>query len=197
MFMRRLRRDTLRYLNRGGKIPRTLARLIMPSRWHDVRSGSVAMKMVLQLNAAAISFLLSISPVTAASVVAADRHWSSNHLAQLPAELQTRVLSLQNACGAQISAQQYFSTSIEIGQESFRALHFQDLSCQNRQFICTATGCLHEIYRQSGGLFRKVFGLFAQDIRMENDSGRLMIRATRGGEIRSFRWTGRSFVRAY
>jgi hypothetical protein len=32
---------------------------------------------------------------------------------------------------------------------------------------------------------------------MENNSGHLMIRATLGGEVRSFRWSGRSFVRAY
>lgn len=154
------------------------------------------MKMVLSLGAAAIGFVFSISPGLAASV-ASDRHWSSNHLGQLPAELQSRVLLLQRACGAEISAQHYFSTSIEIGKESFRALHFQNLSCQNRQSICAESSCLHEIYRLENGIFRRIFGLFAQDVQMENDSGRLLIRATVSGESRSFRWTGRSFVRAH
>ncbi|MBR0965613.1 hypothetical protein JQ554_16130 [Bradyrhizobium diazoefficiens] len=153
------------------------------------------MKTVWHLGAAAISLAFGISPVVAASV-ANDRHWSTNHLAQLPAELQSRVLLLQRACGSEISAQHYFSTSIEIGGESFRALHFQNLSCQNRQIICHASGCLHEIYRRGNGTFGKIFGLFAEDVRMENDSGILLIRATLGGETKTFRWTGRTFVRA-
>ncbi len=153
-------------------------------------------EMILRLTAAAICLLLSVSPVPAASVTS-DRHWSTNHLAQLPAELRSRVLLLQKACGSEISAQHYFSTSIEFGQESFRALHFQDLSCQNRQIICAANGCLHEIYRRSAGIFRRVFSLFAQDIQMETNSGSLLIRAALGGETRIFRWRGRSFVRAY
>jgi hypothetical protein len=51
------------------------------------------MKTVWHLGAAAISLAFGISPVVAASV-ASDRHWSTNHLAQLPAELQSRVLLL-------------------------------------------------------------------------------------------------------
>ena len=76
------------------------------------------MKIVFNLGVAAIALLFGISPVVAASV-ASDRHWSTNHLAQLPAELQSRVLLLQRACGSEISAQHYFSTSIEIGGGKF------------------------------------------------------------------------------
>lgn len=161
-----------------------------------VTSGAISMKMVFNLGAAAIGLLFGVLPVIAASVVS-DRHWSTNHLAQLPAELQRRVLVLQRTCGSEISAQHYFSTSIEIGKKGFRALHFQDLSCRNRQSICTKGGCLHEIYRRRNGTFGKIFGLFAQDVRMESYSGTLLIRATLGSETQSFRWTGRTFVRAH
>lgn len=155
---------------------------------------SISMKIAINLGTAAIAVLFGITPVMAASV-ASDRHWSTNHLAQLPAELQRRVLVLQRACGSEISARHYFSTSIEIGKESFRALHFQDLSCQNRRSICAQSGCLHEIYRRANGTFEKVFDLFAQDVRMENDSGMLLIKAAFAGETQTFRWTGRTMVR--
>lgn len=54
------------------------------------------MKIAINLGTAAIAVLFGITPVMAASV-ASDRHWSTNHLAQLPAELQRRVLVLQRA----------------------------------------------------------------------------------------------------
>ena len=106
-----------------------------------VTSGAISMKMVFNLGAAAIGLLFGVLPVIAASVVS-DRHWSTNHLAQLPAELQRRVLVLQRTCGSEISAQHYFSTSIEIGKEGFRALHFQDqVAKTGNRFALKAAVC--------------------------------------------------------
>lgn len=94
-----------------------------------------------------------IYPVHAAialSSLSKEPIWAAHHIDGLPRELRTRVLALENACGDSIAARHYFSTSIEVSNANFAALHFENLRCRNAQVICSSRGCLHEVYIKTG-----------------------------------------------
>lgn len=139
-----------------------------------------------------------IYPVHAAialSSLSGEPIWAARHIEGLPSELRTRVLALENACGDSIAARHYFSTSIDVGNASFAALHFQNLRCRNAQVICSSKGCLHEVYIKTGQAYRRILSLYARDIRMTETDGKLEVQVSFDNGAALLRWTGRNFVR--
>src|SRR5262249_37468183 len=111
----------------------------------------------------------------------------------LPPEVRRAVLSHEQACGGKAAATHYFSVSITTPTESFLSLHFEDFSCPNRA-LCTAAGCLHEIYAGKGAAWRRVFSVYADDVRLTNTGGVAGLKVTRGGARQLYRWSGGGFV---
>jgi len=104
-----------------------------------------------------------------------ERPWASEHVGGLPADIRQAVDRHAQACGNAIAAGHYFSTSISVGGQQFRSLHFEELACRNRATICRADGCLHEIY-------------------IRTDGEALVIDVSGGPLSGTYRWSGLRFV---
>lgn len=48
--------------------------------------------------------------------------------------------------------------------------------------VCRSDGCLHEVYIESNGRYRRVFSTYTGDMRMGSEKGVLVIEVTGGSE---------------
>ena len=70
------------------------------------------------------------------------------------------------------------------------------LACPNRGAICTAAGCLHEVYAGRGAGYRRVFSVCAEDVRLTNTGGAAGLEVMRGGVTQLYQWNGSAFAPA-
>jgi hypothetical protein len=120
---------------------------------------------------------------------------SPEHVAGLPPDIRRAVETQARLCGNAAAARHYFSTSITVGTLSFRSLHFEEFECHRPGVVCNASGCLHAIYLESNGHYRRVFSSYAGDLQMRSEGGTMIIGVTGGPSSGSFRWNGARFVR--
>ena len=132
-------------------------------------------------------------PVDARGSSGGENPWSAEHVGGLPADIRSAVDARARACGNAPAARHYFSTLISVGGRLFRSLHFEDFACAHHA-VCRADGCLHEIYLESNGLYRRVFITYAADIKMGSERGVLVIEVNGGGSSGRYRWEGNRFV---
>lgn len=111
--------------------------------------------------------------------------WAAEHINALPPDMLRAAIGRARACGNAAAATHYFSTSITVRGRVFRSLHFEDFACDNRAAVCNASGCLHEIYLESHGHYRLVFGTFVRDLTMSSDRGAVMLEVS-GGPSRGY-----------
>ena len=123
-----------------------------------------------------------------------ENPWSAEHVGGLPADIRSAVDVRARACGNAPAARHYFSTSITAGGRLFRSLHFEDFACGNRAAVCRADGCLHEVYLESNGRYRRVFSTYAGDMKMDSEGGVLVIEVTGGRSSGRYRWDSNRFV---
>lgn len=151
---------------------------------------------------AAVAFQLLLVPTCGVGAAAArggihgENPWSSEHIEGLPFDMRRDVDGHARACGNAPSALHYFSTSISVDGQLFRSLHFEEFRCEAHAAVCNAGGCLHEIYLESNGRFRRVFSTFARDVTMSSDRGALTIEVSGGRSGGTYQWNGRGFVPA-
>lgn len=119
-----------------------------------------------------------------------ENPWSAEHVGGLPADIRSAVEFRAHACGNAPAARHYFSTSITAGGRLFRSLHFEDFACSDRAAVCNVNGCLHEIYLESNGRYRRVLSTYAGDVKMSSEAGVLVIEVTGGRFSGRFRWEG-------
>ena len=133
-------------------------------------------------------------PVDARGSTSGENPWSVEHVGGLPADIRSGVDARARACGDTPAARHYFSTSITAGGRLFRSLHFEEFACGNRAAVCTVDGCLHEIYLESKGRYRRVFSTYAGDMKMGSEGGVLVIEVTGGKSSGRYRWDSNRFV---
>jgi len=124
--------------------------------------------------------------------------WNTARIDALPPELRSRVVRLERACGAQVSAAKLFALHLRASGTRFIALHFDDFRCENRDVLCRASECLHEVYVRSGSSFRLALSIHAVDLKMTNEGGIAGLEVTTTGPHPStifYRWDGRVFVK--
>jgi len=122
--------------------------------------------------------------------------YAAEHIEGLPADVKRAVLTHERACGGNAAATHYFSVSITTSTQSFLSLHFENFSCPNRGALCTAAGCLHEVYAGRGTAYRRVFSVYAEDVQLTNAGGVVGLEVRRGGTGQHFRWNGSGFAPA-
>lgn len=149
------------------------------------------------LFALVVCLVSAVEIETAAARGMGQEHpYAVDHIDKLPADVRRAVLSHERACGGKAAATHYFSVSISTPTQSFLSLHFEDFSCPNRAALCTAAGCLHEIYAGRGVAYRRVFSIYAEDVRLTNAGGVAGLEVKRGGATQSYRWNGSAFAPA-
>ena len=150
-----------------------------------------------QLFALVVSLVSTTAIETAEARGLGQEHpFAAHHIEGLPADVRRSVLTHERACGAKAAATHYFAVSIATTTQSFLSLHFEDFFCPNRSALCTAAGCLHEIYAGKDGFFRRVFSVYAEDTLITKTGGVAGLEVRWGGATRLYRWSGRGFVPA-
>ncbi|MCP4618071.1 MAG: hypothetical protein GY844_16760 [Bradyrhizobium sp.] len=130
----------------------------------------------------------------AARGIGQEHPYAAEHIDNLPADVRRAVLAHERACGGKAAATHYFSTSIATPTLSLLSLHFENFSCPNRGVLCSAAGCLHEIYAGRGMNYRRVFSVQAEDVRLTKAGDAVGLEVRRGGATQLYRWNGSGFV---
>lgn len=125
-----------------------------------------------------------------------ENPWAAEHIEGLPLDLRRDVDVHARACGNAPAARHFFSTSISVGGQVFRSLHFEEFRCDGYAAVCNTNGCLHEIYLESNGRYRRVFGIYAHDVTMLSERGALAVEVSGGRSGGIYRWNGSRFVPA-
>ena len=133
-------------------------------------------------------------PLDARGSSGGENPWSAEHVGGLPADMRSAVDARARGCGNAPAARHYFSTSITVGGQLFRSLHFEDFACGNRAAVCRAEGCLHEIYVEANGRYRRIFSIYAGDLTMGSDGAVLVIDVTGGRSSGRYRWDSNRLV---
>jgi hypothetical protein len=138
------------------------------------------------------------SKQAAARTASHDREvWNTARIDALPPELRSRVMRLERACGAPVSAAKLFVLHLRASGTQFITLHFDDFRCENRDVLCRESECLHEVYMRSGSSFRLVLSIHAVDLKMTNEGDMAGLEVTTAGPHSSafYRWDGHRFVK--
>jgi hypothetical protein len=143
---------------------------------------------------------LAVSSTQAAARTASlDRElWNTARIDALPPELRSRVMRLERACGARVSAAKLFVLHLRASGTQFITLHFDDFRCENRDVLCRGNECLHEVYVRSGSSFQLALSIHAVDLKMTDGRDVAGLEVTTTGPHPStvfYRWEGRRFVK--
>jgi hypothetical protein len=85
----------------------------------------------------------------------AEDRWNPQHIDQLPAEVRNAISPYARVCGQPLAAEHSFALYFRSGNANLIGLHFEHLRCgSNRAAVCTAAGCLHQVYISTGGRYR-------------------------------------------
>jgi hypothetical protein len=156
------------------------------------------MKLQLIVNVGAVCLVAAtlgiMVPARAAASFATENPWAAEHIDKLPPDIRREVSRHERVCGSNALAGHYFAVSIEGRGQRFISLHFENFSCANRAQVCRGNACLHEIFAESGGRHRLVFGSYVDDVKMINEGGVVGLEVSHGGQRHILRWDGRGFV---
>jgi hypothetical protein len=90
----------------------------------------------------------------AKSALPSEDRWNPQHISGLPAEIRSAIAPFARACGGRPAAEHSFATYFQRGTAKLIGLHFEHLRCPNRAAVCSAAGCLHQVYISTGGRYR-------------------------------------------
>ena len=125
---------------------------------------------------------------------------SVRYIEELPAELRKAVGRWQSACGSPLAARHSFAHHFGSGISRYRfvALHFHELACDRKEALCTAQGCLHQMYFSSGGAYRLVFSANVGEVTLtlfdHTPALEIVCVASDQRCPRVLRWDGRRFA---
>src|SRR5262249_27666858 len=85
---------------------------------------------------------------------ATEDRWNPRHVNDLPPEVRGGVIAHAAGCDRPLAAEHGFVLYFNSGGTKLIGVHFEHLRCGNRNAICTAAGCLHQVYVSAGGTYR-------------------------------------------
>jgi hypothetical protein len=105
--------------------------------------------------ALSVAFLLGgFVSAQAKSTLPTEDPWNPQHISGLPAEIVNVIAPFARVCGGRLAAEHSFASYFQRGTTKLIGLHFEHFSCPNRAAVCTAAGCLHQVYISTGGRYR-------------------------------------------
>ena len=127
---------------------------------------------------------------------------SPQHIEELPSEIRSALARWQSACGVPLAARDWFAHYLDDKATGYRliSLHFHELSCINKAALCTAQGCLHQVYISTGGMYRLAFSANVPDVTLTFLDGRVPAieidcdTFSTQCRPRVLRWNGRGFA---
>ena len=112
----------------------------------------------------AVLCMLSSEAVARGGRMPGEDRWASAHIDNLPPEIRHAIVPYAPICGGSLAAEHQFSTYFKRGQVRLVALHFERLRCGDKTPICTARGCLHQVYISNGGRYRLLSSSYVPEI---------------------------------
>jgi hypothetical protein len=104
--------------------------------------------------ATVLCIALSPIPADARGGMPAENRWNPQHIDSLPPEIRNAIARYAQVCGGSLAAEHMFATYFQKGTARLIALHFEHLRCSGGAPICSAKGCLHQVYISRGGPYR-------------------------------------------
>ena len=129
------------------------------------------------------------------------RFASTRPIEELPPDVRRVVGRWKSVCGFPLTARRSFVHYLgdrSLGYQ-FIALHFHDLSCDNKTAVCNDRGCLHQVYVSTGSTYRVVFTEYVQEVTLtfldHTPAVEIECMAVDARCPRVLRWNGRRFER--
>jgi hypothetical protein len=125
---------------------------------------------------------------------------STRPVEELPPDVRRAVERWKSICGFPLTARRSFVHCLGDGylEYQFIALHFNDLSCDNRTAVCNDRGCLHQVYVSTGSTYRLVFTEYVQELTLtfldHSPAVEIECMAVDAQCPRVLRWNGRRFA---
>jgi hypothetical protein len=104
------------------------------------------------------------SSAQAKSSLPAEDRWNPQHIDGLPAEIRSAIAPYARVCGGPLAAEHSFVRYFQREAAKLIGLHFEHLRCNNRAAVCTAAGCLHQVYISTGGKYRLLRSLYVPEL---------------------------------
>jgi hypothetical protein len=104
-----------------------------------------------------------------------EDRWNPQHIGGLPLEIRNAIAPYARVCGGSLAAEHSFVRYFQRGTAKLIGLHFEHLRCNNRAAVCTAAGCLHQVYISTGGRYRLLRSSYVPEL----DLTQVKIPATR------------------
>ena len=149
---------------------------------------------------ALVSLLYQLPDAAARGGISHVDRASIRPIEELPPHVRRAVERWKSVCGFPLTAKRsfvHYLGDMSLGYQ-FIALHFDELSCDNRAAICNNRGCLHQVYVSMGGTYRVVFTEYVEDLtlRFADHTPALEIECTALDAQcpRVLRWNGRRFA---
>jgi hypothetical protein len=109
----------------------------------------------------ALAIGLHAGAARAAGGIRPEDPWNPQHIDGLPSEIRAAVARL---CGGSLAAQHAFARYLEKGAVKLVGLHFELLRCGGSARLCTADGCLHQVYISRGGPYRLLRNFYGPEL---------------------------------
>jgi hypothetical protein len=93
-----------------------------------------------------------------------EDRWTPQHIGGLPLEIRNAIAPYARVCGGPLAAEHSFARYFQSGTAKLIGLHFEHLRCSNRATVCTAAGCLHQVYISTGGRYRLLRSLYVPEL---------------------------------
>jgi hypothetical protein len=93
-----------------------------------------------------------------------EDRWNPQHIGGLPLEIRNAIAPYARVCGGSLAAEHSFVRYFQSGTAKLIGLHFEHLRCANRAALCTAAGCLHQVYISTGGRYRLLRSLYVPEL---------------------------------
>lgn len=93
-----------------------------------------------------------------------EDRWNPQHIGGLPVEIRNAIAPYARVCGGPLAAEHSFVRYFQSGTAKLIGLHFEHLRCADRAAVCTAAGCLHQVYISTGGKYRLLRSLYVPEL---------------------------------
>jgi len=110
--------------------------------------------LIVSLAATVLAVLDGGGIANAAGAMRSEDRWNPQHIDSLPAEIRSAIAPYARLCGGALAAEHLFARYLDKGDVKLVGLHFEHLRCGEHAKLCTAAGCLHQVYISTGGRYR-------------------------------------------
>ena len=130
----------------------------------------------------------------------AEDPFNAAHIDGLPSSIRRQIVMQERICGG-ARAGHYFALYLSVpnSRQKFVTLHYENFSCGTQSPLCSASGCLHQVFVSAGSAYRLAYSARVRDLEMKIVNGEPHLVLLSGGGLPAgpptLRWNGTRFVK--